>query len=209
MLILGFNSYSQETNYIKGNEYILEDISVVGLKNFNEQTVITYTGLKKGQKIRIPGEQISATISKLWKLDLFSDINFYLIDVKDGKASIQIEITELPTLSDFKITGLKKSKIETIISDTELKKGKKITENFIKTTRNYIINKYKKDGFLNTKVSINVVPDTSEVNFSKMIIKVDLGDRVKVKKINFKGNELTKSSKLKKKMKKYQIKVIW
>ena len=69
MLILGFNSYSQETNYIKGNEYILEDISVVGLKNFNEQTVITYTGLKKGQKIRIPGEQISATISKLWKLD--------------------------------------------------------------------------------------------------------------------------------------------
>ena len=201
MLILGFNSYSQETNYIKGNEYILEDISVVGLKNFNEQTVITYTGLKKGQKIRIPGEQISSTISKLWKLDLFSDINFYLTDVKDGKASIQIEITELPTLSDFKITGLKKSKIETIISDTELKKGKKITENFIKTTRNYIINKYKKDGFLNTKVSINVVPDTSEVNFSKMIIKVDLGDRVKVKKINFKGNELTKSSKLKKKMK--------
>ena len=53
MLILGFSSYSQETNYIKGNEYILEDISVVGLKNFNEQTVITYTGLKKGQKIRI------------------------------------------------------------------------------------------------------------------------------------------------------------
>ena len=128
MLILGFNSYSQETNYIKGNEYILEDISVVGLKNFNEQTVITYTGLKKGQKIRIPGEKISATISKLWKLDLFSDINFYLTDVKDGKASIQIEITELPTLSDFKITGLKKSKIETIVSDTELKKGKKITE---------------------------------------------------------------------------------
>ena len=34
-----------------------------------------------------------------------------------------------------------------------------------------------------------------------MIIKVDLGDRVKVKKINFRGNELTKSSKLKKKMK--------
>ena len=51
------------------------------------------------------------------KLDLFSDINFYLIDVKDGKASIQIEITELPTLSDFKITGLKKSKLK-LLSQT-------------------------------------------------------------------------------------------
>ena len=113
----------------------------------------------------------------------------------------------MPTLSEFKITGLKKSKIETIVSETELKKGKKITENFIKTTKNYIVNKYKKDGFLNTKVSINILPDSSEVNFSKMLIKVDLGDRVKIDQINFTGNEITKSSKLKKKMKKTKTKL--
>ena len=204
---ISFNSLAQETSYIKGNEYILKDVSVSGLKNFNEQTVITYTGLKEGQKIRIPGEQISAIISKLWKLDLFSDINFYLTNIQDGEASIQIDIKELPTLSEFKITGLKKSKIETIVSETELKKGKKITENFIKTTKNYIINKYKKDGFLNTKVSINILPDSSEVNFSKMLIKVDLGERVKINQINFTGNEITKSSKLKKKMKKTKTKL--
>ena len=206
-LFAGLNIQAQDTPYIKGDEYILKDITVNGLKNFNEQTVITYTGLKKGQKIRIPGEQISAIISKLWKLDLFSDINFYLTNIEDGEASIQIDITELPTLSDFKITGLKKSKIETIVSDTELKKGKKITENFIKTTKNYIINKYKKDGFLNTKVAINIVPDTSDVNLSKMLIKVDLGDRVKIDKINFVGNEISKSSQLRKKMKNTKVKL--
>ena len=205
--LFSFSSVAQETAYIKGNEYILKEVSVSGLKNFNEQTVITYTGLKEGQKIRIPGEEISAIISKLWKLDLFSDINFYLTNVKNGEASIQIDIIELPTLSEFKITGLKKSKIETIVSETELKKGKKITENFIKTTKNYIVNKYKKDGFLNTKVSINILPDSSEVNFSKMLIKVDLGERVKINQINFTGNEITKSSKLKKKMKKTKTKL--
>ena len=201
ILLISINTWSQQTDFIKGNEYILDEIKVTGLKNFNEQTVITYTGLKQGQKIRIPGEEISSIISKLWKLDLFSDINFYLTDVKDNNASIQIDIIELPTLSDFKITGLKKSKIETIISDTEIKKGQKITENFIKTTKNYIVNKYKKDGFLNAKVAINVVPDTSDVNLSKMLIKIDLGDRVKINNINFKGNNIAKSSKLKKKMK--------
>ena len=201
ILLVGINTWSQQTDFIKGNEYILNEIKVTGLKNFNEQTVITYTGLKKGQKIRIPGEEISSIISKLWKLDLFSDINFYLTDIKDNNASIQIDIIELPTLSDFKITGLKKSKIETIISDTEIKKGQKITENFIKTTKNYIVNKYKKDGFLNAKVAINVVPDTSDVNLSKMLIKIDLGDRVKINNINFTGNNIAKSSKLKKKMK--------
>lgn len=206
--LLSLNSVAQETSYVKGSEYVLKEVSVSGLKNFNEQTVITYTGLKEGQKIRIPGEEISAIISKLWKLDLFSDINFYLTNIENGEASIQIDILELPTLSEFKITGLKKSKTETIISETELKKGKKITENFIKTTKNYIINKYKKDGFLNTKVSINILPDSSEVNFSKMLINVDLGDRVKIDQINFTGNELTKSSKLKKKMKKTKTKLL-
>ena len=39
---------AQETSYVKGNEYIIEDITVSGLKSFNEQTVITYTGLRKG-----------------------------------------------------------------------------------------------------------------------------------------------------------------
>ena len=206
--LLSFNSVAQETSYVKGNEYVLKEVSVSGLKNFNEQTVITYTGLKEGQKIRIPGEEISAIISKLWKLDLFSDINFYLTNIENGEASIQIDILELPTLSEFKITGLKKSKTETIIAETELRKGKKITENFIKTTKNFIINKYKKDGFLNTKVSINILPDSTEVNFSKMLINVDLGDRVKIDQINFTGNELTKSSKLKKKMKKTKTKLL-
>ena len=101
--LLSFNSVAQETSYVKGSEYVLKEVSVSGLKNFNEQTVITYTGLKEGQKIRIPGEEISAIISKLWKLDLFSDINFYLTNIENGEASIQIDILELPTLSEFKI----------------------------------------------------------------------------------------------------------
>jgi outer membrane protein insertion porin family len=207
-LMFSLSSYTQETSFTKGNEYTIEEITVSGLKSFNKQTVITYTGLRKGQKVRIPGEQISGIINKLWKLDLFSDINFYLTNVEGNKASLEIVIEELPTLSEYKIIGLKKSKIETIVSETELKKGKKITQNFIKTTKNYIVNKYKKDGFLNTKVSIEVKPDSIDLNFSNMLIYVDLGDRVKIDEINFIGNEIFKSKKLKKKMKNTKTKLL-
>ena len=194
-------SYSQENDFVKGNFYILEQIKVTGLKTFNEQTVVTYTGLSQGQNIRIPGEEISQVINKLWKLELFSDINFYITDVNGDKASIEINIVELPSLSDYKITGLKKAKAETIETDIEIKKGQKITENFIETTKNYIINKYRKNGFLNTKVNINTVPDTLGLNSERMVISVDLGDRVKINSINFSGNELYKTKKLKKQMK--------
>ena len=204
----GLFLFSQELDYSKGELYTIDEIKVTGLKSFNEQTVIAYTGLSKGEEIRIPGEEISQVINKLWKLELFSDINFYLINIQDKKASIEISIKELPSLSEFSIVGLKKSKKETIIDEIEIKKGQKITENFIETTKNYIINKYKKNGFLNTKVSINTRADTIGVNNEKMLINIDLGERVKINSINFKGNLIAKSKNLKKQMKKTKTKLL-
>ena len=207
ILLNGLFLFSQETNYQKGELYTIDEIKVTGLKSFNEQTVIAYTGLSKGKELRIPGEEISRVINKLWKLELFSDINFYLTKIQDKKASIEISIKELPSLSEFSIIGLKKSKEETIIDEIEIKKGQKITENFIETTKNYIVNKYKKNGFLNTIVSINTRPDSVGINNEKMLINIDLGDRVKINSINFEGNKIVKSSNLKKQMKKTKTKL--
>ena len=199
--------FSQDSAYVKGKEYVINDIKVSGIKSFNEQTVITYTGLFVGKKVQIPGEDISKIINKLWKLELFSDINFYITSIIDDKVDIEISIIELPSLSEYKITGLKKTKAETIEEEIEIKRGQKITENFIETTKNYIVNKYQKNGFLNTKVNINTTTDSVGLNNEKMVINVDLGDRVKVNEIEFSGNEIFKSKQLKKKMKKTKTKL--
>ena len=199
--------FGQDSAYVKGKEYVINDIVVTGIKSFNEQTVITYTGLFVGKKVQIPGEDISKIINKLWKLELFSDINFYITKIIDDKVDIEISIVELPSLSEYKITGLKKAKSETIEEEIEIKRGQKITENFIETTKNYIINKYQKNGFLNTKVNINTIKDSVGLNNEKMVINVDLGDRVKVNEIEFSGNDIFKSNQLKKKMKKTKTKL--
>ena len=197
----------QDSAYVKGKEYVINDIKVTGIKSFNEQTVITYTGLFVGKKVQIPGEDISKIINKLWKLELFSDINFYITKIIEDKVDLEISIVELPSLSEYKITGLKKTKAETIEEEIEIKRGQKITENFIETTKNYIVNKYQKNGFLNTKVNINTIKDSVGLNNEKMVINVDLGDRVKVNEIEFSGNEIFKSKQLKKKMKKTKTKL--
>ena len=199
--------FGQDSAYVKGKEYVINDIVVTGIKSFNEQTVITYTGLFVGKKVQVPGEDISKIINKLWKLELFSDINFYITKIIDDKVDIEISIVELPSLSEYKITGLKKAKSETIEEEIEIKRGQKITENFIETTKNYIINKYQKNGFLNTKVNINTIKDSVGLNNEKMVINVDLGDRVKVNEIEFSGNDIFKTNQLKKKMKKTKTKL--
>ncbi|MEK9566070.1 MAG: POTRA domain-containing protein, partial [Flavobacteriaceae bacterium] len=185
-----------------GRTYVVDSIKVSGLKSFNAQTVISYSGLRKGQKISVPGEQVSEIINKLWGLELFSDINFYVTKVAGEHIDLEIEIEELPTLSEVKINGLKKGKTETIIKDTELTAGKKLSESFLTNTKNYIENKFKKEGFLNTKVALNTILDTIGKNTYKMVVNVDKGPRVKIQNINFEGNEIYKSSKLRSKLKK-------
>ncbi len=192
---------AQENAYDKGKFYELGEITVTGVKSFSPQTVVAYTGLKKGQRIQIPGEEISTTINKLWKLDLFSDIEFFITKIEGEVVDLELYIQELPTLSEYTIKGIKKGKIETIVKDTDIKKGKKLSKNFLATTKNYIENKFKKEGFLNAKVTIDTKADTTDVNNQKMLVSVDRGDRVKVRSISFEGNEVYKPKKLRKKLK--------
>lgn len=201
-LLLGYFNYAQTNGFVKGKSYVIDTIKVKGLKSFNAQTVVSYSGLRKGQKISVPGEEVSDIINKLWGLELFSDINFYVTRVQGESIDLEIEIEELPTLSEVKVKGLKKGKIEGIIKDTELTSGKKLSESFLTNTRNYIENKFKKDGFLNTKVTLNTILDTIGKNTYKMVVNVDKGPRVKIDKINFEGNEIFSDFKLQGKLKK-------
>ena len=190
---------AQETERLESGKYILADISVTGKMSYNEQTVVTFTGLEKGQYINVPGEEISAAIKKLWKLGLFSDVNFYVNEIRNDSIYLELAINELPKLSDVRLQGVKKGKVEGLLKDTDLKKGKYVNENLLTNTKNYIENKYRKEGYYNTKVAINVIPDSTST--VKMVVNIDKGKKVRISKINFEGNEQLTDSKLKKAMK--------
>lgn len=91
-----------------GRQYILADVLVTGKISYNEQTVVTFTGLEKGQAINVPGEEISTAIKKLWKLGLFSDIEFYEVKTQNDSIWLELNINELPKLSEARFRALKK-----------------------------------------------------------------------------------------------------
>ncbi len=192
---------AQEISLESGKEYVLAGIEVTGLESYNEQTVKTYTGLRIGQKIMVPGEEISAVIKKLWGLELFSDVSMYYTKIEGEKIFLELNILERPTLQNVTIYGVKKRKIDDIINDTDLKKGKKITESLIANTKNFLQNKYKKQGYLNTKVNIVTAPDTTGTNTQNMVISVKKGDKVKINAIEFEGNEKLSNKRLRKSLK--------
>lgn len=202
-LAVSFSIQAQDLQYSNGKKYTLGEITVSGNTSFSEQTIVAYSGLRKGKEMTIPGEDISDAIKKLWKSKLFSDIELYITKIEGDVAFLEIRLSDLPQLNELKINGEKKSKKETIIEDNKLKKGTKVTENLLTTTKNFLEKKYKKQGFLNTKVHINTidVKDSIETARVNMVLNIDKGEKVKIKDIAFEGNDVLSDKKLRKSMK--------
>lgn len=200
LLIISFTSNAQ----VEGGEtYLIKEITVTGNTNFSAQTIIAYSKLRKNEEIQIGGEKIANAVKTLWKSNLFSSIDIYVTNIEGSTANLEISLSDLPELKDLTIEGIRKGKKDEVIDENKLKTGQKVTENLIATTKNYLTNKYKKKGFFNAQVNINTsqVIDSIEKERVNMRIDIDKGQKVKIKAINFEGNEKIADKKLRRAMK--------
>ncbi len=199
IFFLSISSYSQ--NNVE--RYNIGKIEVTGNTSFSPITIVTFSGLREGDAISIPGEKLSNAIKKLWGSNLFSSVDIYKTKVEDGIIDLEIELYDLPELTELTVTGVKKRKIEEIIKENKLQTGVKVTENLITTTKNYLENKYKKKGFLNAKVIIKTaeVVDSSKKSKVKMTLDIVKGNKIKINEINFDGISMLKAKTLEKAMK--------
>lgn len=205
MIFMSTIAHGQVLDTSKRKDYTIADISVKGETVYGAETIITYSGLVKGETVTIPGgTKISDGIKKLWDSNLFSNIDVFIKKIDGDDIYLEIQLDDLPELKDIKITGVKKGKISGIIEDNKLISGTKVTENLITTTKYNLENKYRKEGFLNAKaiVATTKVVDSIEKSRVNMQIRIDKGEKVKIKKITFSGNEKLSSKRLRKAMKK-------
>jgi len=191
----------KNTVFKKENSYELGGIAVKGLKKFGEETVKVFTGLKVGQQIKLPGDKLTSAIKKLYETKQFSNVEVYIAKIDGETAYLEFEVQELPQLNSVTIQGIKKSKAKDLQADADLKKGAMVTDNLMVTTKNYFKKKYQEKGYLKTKVNLDTKPDTTGVNIVNMLVRIDKGEKVKIKNITFEGNTAVNDKKLKKSLK--------
>jgi outer membrane protein insertion porin family len=182
--------------------YLIGGVTVAGNETISEQSILIFSGLNTGQRIKIPGDKLSSAIKKLWTSKLFSNVDVYVTKIDGNAIYLEIAVKELDKVGNVTITGLKKAKIEEIEKEVEFQNGSMLTENLITTTENYIKEKFREKGYLKTKVTISTKRDTSQTNVQDALIVIDRGSKIKIKNIRFHGNTALKDSKLKKTMKK-------
>ncbi|ANW97143.1 outer membrane protein assembly factor BamA [Wenyingzhuangia fucanilytica] len=182
-------SDSNQPDFSTTKNYLLGGITVTGTNAFSEASVISYSGLKTGQEIKIPGDKLTSAIKKLHNSDRFSDVEVYVTKMEGNTIYLEIAIKELPQLNEIKFIGVSKSKEKTFKKDTGFTTGKMLTENLITSTENYIKQFYIDKGYLKTKVNISTTENPTNANQKNATVFIDKGKLVKIKDIDITGNE--------------------
>ena len=196
--VVGGNSL----NYAKPTEYFIGGIEVTGLNVLDKNAMVSLTGLKVGDKIKIPGDAISSAIRSLWKHGLVGDVTISVSKIEGENVFLAIILSERPRLTGFYFTGINKSQETSLKEDLKLIRGKIVNDALVRNTELAVKKHFEKKGFLNTEVKITQDRDTINQEGIKLKIAVNPKSKVKINQIRFDGSTAMADSKLKSKMKK-------
>ena len=189
-------SQTNISDYSNPKEYTISSITVSGTKYLDKNTLISISGLEIGEKIIIPGEDISLAIKKLWKQGLFSDISINIVKIEEENIYLNIDLKEHSKLSKFNFEGeIKKHDVSELKEQLKLMRGKVLTDNLINNSIYKIELYFKEKGFNNIQVTPSNQEDKQTINASILTFNIKKGERVKIKEIIIHGRELRKNEK--------------
>ncbi len=191
----------EEMQFEDPQEYEIGGITISGIQYLDKNVLIMLSGLMVGEKVMVPGQKISKSIDNLWEQGLFSDIKLYATKVQGNVIFLNFQLEERPRLSKFSFKGVRKAEADELRKQLKIIRGQVVTKNLISTSTATIKKFYIDKGFLNVEVNTIETPDSMLKNNVILIFNVDKKNRVKIKDINFYGNENLKSSALRRYMK--------
>lgn len=205
ILLIGNSLLSQNNtemiDYTRPGDYVIGGITVSGVQYLDNNVLIMLSGLSVGQKITIPGDQITDAVKKLWKQGMFENIEISYTHIQGDRIFLDIKLTEQPKLSKFTIMGVKKSESDDLREKIGLVSGDAVNENVIIRTKNRVNSYFIDKGFLNVSTTIVRENDTTSNNKVVLFIKVSKGEKVKILSLNISGNNDISDDKLKRKLK--------
>jgi len=187
-------------DYSNPQEYYIKAIDVQGVRYLDEEILANLSGLRRGERLTIPGEKITQAINNLWSQGLFSDVKIYAQEVENDSVTLGIFLQEQPRLSGFQITGVRNREEKDIREDLKLKQGSQVNTNVLNNIRETIKEYFYDKKFLNTEIDITRVDDTTQNNRVALRIRVDKNEKVKIKDITFSGNEVFDDGELRRTM---------
>ncbi|MDP3451677.1 MAG: POTRA domain-containing protein, partial [Bacteroidales bacterium] len=189
-------------DYNKPQDYIIGGVRVSGVKFIGEEQIISLTGLAVGDKITIPGEEVSSIVKRIWMQRFFSDVGLYIDSLSRDTVYLNIHLQERPRVSRWEFQGVRSGEKSDLNERLKLRRGSELSDYIITSSSEIIRKFYVEKGFLQTEVTVKQEQDSLIANAVMVTFVVDKKTKVKIKQITFEGNENVKDRKLASAMKK-------
>lgn len=190
-----------EIDYANPKEYEIGGITISGVRFLDNSALVMLSGLSVGDRVKVPGEELSRAIENLWKQGLFENVRITATRVEGSLIFLNIELVERPRLSSFSFEGIKKTEADNIRDEIKIASGDVVTDNLIIRTKNSIKKYYAGKGLLDAEVNISQIEDTMRRNHVQLLISITKNERVKISSINIIGNEEFDDHKVRKALK--------
>ena len=178
-------------------ECIIGGITVTHFENTPDFTLIGLSGLQVGQKIDLPGDQITDAVKRYWKNQLFSDVSISVDSLVGNKAYLHIHLKMNPRVSTVNYYGLKKSEREDMEKKLGILVGAQITRDMLDRAKILAKSYFDDKGFKNAEIDIQQRPDVTKEDYVILDFMVDKKQKMKVREIIIDGNNALPDKKLK------------
>ena len=182
--------------------YEIAGITVSGAESYEDFVLIGFSGLAVGDKIEVPGDQITKSIRRFWKQGLFSDVKIEATKIEGNKIWLNIALKQRPRVSEVIYNGIKKSDKEDLEVKVGISKGSQMTPNLADRAETMVKKFYAEKGYYHTEVNVRQYKDESLPGYVKVEINVDRKEKTKVNAIYITGNEALNHNKINHAMKK-------
>lgn len=190
-------SYTQDRN-----RYVLGGLAIDGGAGFDEDLLLSISGLTVGEIYDVPGNDISEAVRRYMKQKLFSNARIEADSIVGSKIYLHIYLTPQPRVSAINYTGIKKSEREEIEKRLGLQVGNQITPDMVDRAKIYIKRYFDEKGFKDAKVDITQREDATGDNKEILDINIVKNEKIKVHRVYITGVTPKEAKKLKRAMKK-------
>ena len=181
-------SYSQE--------YTISYVGVRGNETVDKNLILRVANLSIGMPLTSTATQ--DVIKGVYSLGLFSDVRIEG-DISGDNIALYIVVDELPHLEEVTYDGNKKVDDEDLDEALQVKIGQVVSPNLLQISVNKMLDIYREKGYFLAEIEPNVKP-TDKKGLVHVTFKIKENRKVKIKKIEFVGNEVFSDGKLRGKM---------
>ena len=181
---------SIEIDYGNPKTYVVGGVGVEGNQYFGANQVLQLTGIRNGMKLTVPGEEVTGIVKRLVAQRFFEDVAMVVdsLSAAQDTAWFKIIIKERPRVSRWTYSGVKSGERKDLQERLNLRPGREFSDYVQRTSEDIIKRYFKEKGYLLVEVDTQVQKDTMIRSAIRVNFDVKKGNKVRIKDINFKGN---------------------